>query len=370
MPVSEAREQNRQVWSGTTRIIWLVFWLLVFGAGLGGWLGYMLTVDTSRAWRAVLINFCYFTPMAAGLVTWPAGVMLANGKWDRRIERMGLAGVAYMPIVLIAFFGLWLARSDWANWLHAAELKNRAWLNTTSLFTRDTAAIIFLYAIQTAFVWRSRYTRPRILAGWVVFAFVTVFTMLGFDLVMAMEPKFSSSLFGGYYVLTGAYTAALAWTLQAVFSRPKDQRLLNDLGKLLLALTVATTYFMYCQLVTMWYENLPEETIYLIPRLTISPWHWVSIAVLSTVYVGPILLLLSRSLRENYVYMTGIVMLMLAGHWVERWWLITPTSVQWHLQYGLTEGSTTAAFGAALILAVSVFRWYAPRDIPCKEEQE
>ncbi len=370
MSAAEAAQPERQGWSRSARIGWVIFWLAVFGAGLAGWLGYMLQVDPARAWRAVLINFCYFTPLASALVVWPAAVMLANGRWARGIERLGLAGVAYCPVVFVAFFGLWLGRNEWASWIHMKDLPQAPWLAVTPLFARDAAALVFLYVIQIAFVWRSRYARPKILAGWLVFAYITVFTLLGFDLIMALQPPWSSALFGGYYVLTGAYVGALAWALQAVFAKPRDQALVGDLARLIIALAVATTYFMFCQLVTIWYENLPDEVIFLIPRLTISPWRWVSVAVLATVYVGPIVLLLSRTLHENYIYMTGLLVVLLAGQWVERWWLITPTAVPWHLQYGLTEGATTAAFGAALVLAISLFRWFAPMDMPPAEGQQ
>ena len=40
----------------------------------------------------------------------------------------------------------------------------------------------------------------------------------------------------------------------------------HDLGKLIVAFSLLTTYMMFSQLIVIWYENLPDEVRFVIPR--------------------------------------------------------------------------------------------------------
>ena len=102
--------------------------------------------------------------------------------------------------------------------------------------------------------------RPVALACWLAFAYCAVFTLLGFDMVMALDPHWFSTLFGGYFFVSGLYAALAAWTLiTALRSAAPDKERLHDLGKLMVAFSLLTVYMMYSQLLPQWYENLPNE---------------------------------------------------------------------------------------------------------------
>ncbi len=56
----------------------------------------------------------------------------------------------------------------------------------------------------------------------------------------------------------------------------------------------------------------------------------------------------------------------LAGLWLERWWLVAP-ALNAPATFGLAEASMTASFAAALALGMLAFERFAPRPADAKE---
>jgi len=339
-------------------------WSVVLILGLGGWIGALIVGDPHRAWRALLINFLYFTPLASGMVTWSAVIMAARGAAMEPMKRSGLIGVAFAPVSLLMFAALWFGRSYWAGWMHYEGLSQGLWLDDTFVFARDGIALAILWALAAVFVLRLRRSRPKLLAGWLAFTYCAVFSLVAFDLVMALDPLWFSTLFGGYFFISGMYIAISAWTISAIVQRPPaDEEHRRDFGKLIVAFSLLTTYMMFSQLIPIWYGNLPHEVRFVVPRLRLSPWRWFSLFLVLTVYLGPLVLLLGRRSKGSKPYLTAIAMLVLVGMWMERWWLVTPTLSD-RVTLGLTELSITAASLAALILCVGAFSRRMPPEFP------
>jgi len=348
--------------SSARALVWAVLCL----AGVAGWVVCAAGADADRAWRALLINFIYFTPLAAGMVVWPAVVMASRGRWAEPIERGALAGIAFAPVSVLSFAALWLGRGHWAGWMQYKQLPNAAWLNNAFLFSRDAVALAVLWGVAAWFAARMRSGRPKVLGCWLALVYSAVFTLLGFDLVMALDPHWFSTLFGGYFFVSGMYAALAAWTLVTALRRPRpDEEPLQDLGKLIVAFSLLTAYMMYSQLLVLWYENLPNEVRYVVPRLRFARWGWVSAALLAAVYLGPLVVLLTRRSKRNPRFLGAVALVVLAGLWVERWWLVTP-ALGGALVLGLTEVFITAAFAAALALGIELFLRRAP-SVPAKE---
>lgn len=325
-------------------------WGLLFLVGLGGWLFFLLGGEALRAWRALLINFLFFTPLAAGLVVWSAIVLAARGRWHGPLERLNLSGCAFALPSLIILAALGIGSPFWFPW-YGVELPQGLWLDAAFLFGRDFAALAIFWA--TAFWYRSR--RERGGGGWsapvLVLVYCLVFTLLGFDLIMALDPQWYSALFGGYFFISGLYIAVAAWTVLAVFKASPDAEKLHDLGKLILAFSILTTYMMFSQLLPIWYENLPHETRFLLPRMHFQPWTAISAVLLATVWLGPLVLLLTVRAKRSRAYLGAVALMVLAGMWLERYWLVAP-SFEEALPLGLAELSMAAAMAGVVGLSL------------------
>jgi hypothetical protein len=299
------------------------FWLLLFVAGLGAWIILGWTVDAHRAWRALLVNFLFFSSLACGMVTWPAVVLASRGTWMKQMESSALAGISFAPASVVALIALWIGGAWWAPWVTHTELPWKWWLNPTFLFARDLAALLVFWLLAAWFVRRRLAKAETRLAGWFIFAFCIVFSLLGFDLVMALYPHWYSSLFGGYFFISAMYIAVCGWTF-VTLRNPVDVLQSSDLGKLVVAFSILTTYMMYSQLLPIWYENLPHETLYVVPRMNFNPWKALSIFLVASVYLGPLVILLTRWSKRTRPFLRGVCLAMLICLWIERWWLVTP----------------------------------------------
>ena len=337
--------------------LWPVLWAVLCVLGLAGWWSCASGPDPDRAWRALLINFVYFSGLATGLVVWPAATILSRGKWAGPLERTALAGVTFAPFSIAAFAALWIGRTHWADWMNEELPAISVWLNSPSLFMRDGIALVLLWALAVWFVLWAGHRGRKVLAGWFALTFCMVWSLLAFDLVMALDPHWVSTLFGAYFFITNLYIGMAAWTFLALLLHPPGDRgtRQDDLGKLIVAFSLASTYMMFSQLLPIWYENLGHEVRFVIPRLRFAPWRWVSLGLLMTVYLGPLVLLLTRWSKKTSWYLGAMAMMVLVGMWIERWWLIAPT-LGGACRLGGAEGSITTAFVGALALGICLFR--------------
>jgi hypothetical protein len=191
--------------------------------------------------------------------------------------------------------------------------------------------------------------------GSLIVMYCLVFSLIGFDMVMALDPHWYSSLFGAYFFVSGMYAAIAGWTISYIFQAENHNPAhLRDLGNLMLAFSLLTTYMMFSQLLPIWYENLPHEVRFILPRFQVFPWRWVSVALLGSIYLGPLAMLLWRRPKRSPLYLGIVALVILAGLWLERWWLVIPT-LGGEFKIGLIEFSMAAIFAAVIILGFQRF---------------
>jgi hypothetical protein len=336
------------------RKIWFVIWVVILVIAIAAWVGYVFYGDAARAWRAMLVNFIFWTPLATGMVVWPALTVAAQGVWAKPLERPAFTGLSFAPVSLVAFVVLWTGYSHWAGWIIHPDPPQGFWLNTGFVFSRDIAAIVIIWILCLAYIVNSQKGISRRLAGWLCFAYGVGWTLLAFDMVMALDPHWFSTLFGGYFFVSGMYAALAAWTILSIMSGSADLERRRDLAKLTVAVSLLTTYMMFSQLLPIWYEDFAAEARFVLPRLTISQWRYVSLALVATIYLGPLVLLLTRWSKRTPAFLTFVSLLVLVFLWVERWWEVMPT-LGGKLTFGLTEASITAAFIASFMISIILF---------------
>ncbi len=349
---------------GTIRI---AAWAILLLAGLLLWLVLLQTgPDPARAWRALLINFLYFTPLSAGLITWSAIVIAANGRWAGPAERLAWTGLGFLIPSLIVLVALWIGSPDWAPW-YGRTFHQGAWLNNTALFVRVLGCLLLFWGTAAWFLLRRLKGRHRAgtPAAILIVIFCVVFTLFSFDLVAALTPEWRSALFGAYFFISSLYVAAVFWAFLAVASPDFGPELRQDLGKLILAFSILTTSFLFMQLLTIWYENMPEETSFLIDRMHYPGWFRVTAGLLLVVFFGPLLLLIPEWAKRNRIFLGGVSIVLLLGLWLERWWLVAPSFTH-EAKFGLVELAATAAVCGGLALGIEAARAYLP-EMP-KEE--
>ena len=321
--------------------------------------------DGQRAWRLLLVNFIFFTSFSAGLVVWPAIVGACNGRWHKRLERVASAGIVFSIPSLLVLILLWIGSPSWSPWYGVTHHQG-VWLNNSFLFGRDLGGLLLFWVLAALYLKARRTGKARVKGTFLVLVYCLVFSLLGFDLVMALDPEWFSTMAGGYFFISGLYIAMSGWAFLATWHPgvSADQR--HDLGKLMVGFSIMTTYMMYAHLLPFWYGNLPEEVRFVIPRIRSGSWKFVTYGLLGLVYLGPLVLLLLERVKRNRWSLGGISLLILLGLWVERWWLVTPT-FQPEIRFGLLEIGSLAGFIGLMALGMEQFFLRVPHDFPSGE---
>lgn len=373
-----------------SRIASVLLVFVIFGIGAFVW--EIFVDDSGRAWQVFLINLLFFSAVAQSGPVFAAIYQLTEARWGGRVIRLALGFGSFLPISFVLFAVL-LAGFPFLPG-HAAEYPGReVWFHRLFLFGRNALGLAVLYSVSLAFLYRFlkaslndniretniygtgtdvRLTRSRwkhdrstltFLAIAVLILYAVVFSLIGFDLVMALDHRWYSTLFGAYFFMSSFYVGLSAITVTVILARkylqPGDQVqtiALSDLAKLVFAFCLLTVYLLWSQFIVTWYGNLPEEVGFFILRMRNASWAWLTWTALVLMFVVPFLALLSQRAKQNPSILCIVSILALVGMWFERYLLVAPSlALTTGPRLGWIEMITTATFFAAMALSYGVY---------------
>ena len=318
--------------------------------------------DADKAWQAYLINFLLFSAIAHGALLFSTLMHAVRARWGGVLAELAEAFSAFFPVSFFLFLGLFWGKTHVFPWLFQDLHGKESWLNLPFLFARDLSGLLILYALGFAYLYHalwfkirrrgatsslalwlqkrwqrnvpdeSRYhRRMTVFAFLYMLAFTLVFSLLGYDLVMSMDPHWYSTLFGAYSFVKAIYVGFGALIIVAAllhlssdngFSVKTSQ--FHDIGKLFFAFCLVWADFFYAQFVVIWYGNIPEETAYIIERTMTAPWRGLAWTVFGVCFIGPFLILLNKKIKTVPAAMIVICSLVITGMWLEHFLLIAP----------------------------------------------
>jgi hypothetical protein len=101
----------------------------------------------------------------------------------------------------------------------------------------------------------------------------------------------------------------------------------------------------FSQFMLIWYANLPEETVYYVHRVE-HGWQPVSLALVGVRFALPFLLLLPRRAKSRPALLVPAGLLVLAGQWLDLYWLIMPWAFHGGPVFGWQEVGPVLLRGA------------------------
>ena len=335
--------------------------------------------DPAPAWRALLINFLFWSSVAQGAFMWAVTFRLSRATWSAPFNRIGQSALGFLGTSVLIFIGLFFGRRFYLPWLHTSLGDRSAWLNVPFVFLRDGIGLLALFLLAAAFVrvrrrddlapaGESREAREvelhrndhrlSILGVALALVYAVVATLIAFDLAMSLAPGWFSTLFGWYYLIGTLYAGMAALIITVVLLRrwlglTIGAQQFQDLGNLLMAFAMAMTYFFFAQALVIWYENLPPETVFAIPRLHVQPWGMLSWVAVWACYLGPFFLLVVREMKENPWTLFAVSLLVFFAMWFERYLLITPSLAPRASGFPILVPLVGAGFFGLLILTAA-----------------
>lgn len=388
-----------------TGILLSVLGLVLFIVALTG-------AGAVRAWQAFHVNWLFFTGLAGGSVALTAVYKLANAKWAGLVLRFAQAAGAFLPISLLGLIAIFTVGYEpvyghMQEQLHSLQHGKAVWLShpfmALRLFGVLAALLILGWRLIRADLvpdlffardkvdprrrglyqsWSTgfdgttesrdrQHARINRLAGIFVPVYALGFTLVAFDMIMALQPHWFSNLLGGFFFMASFLGAHTLLALMMLYGErqtgvhdlisPKQR---HDLGKMIFGFTVFWTYLMWAQYLVIWYGNLPEETGFVFSRLW-GPWRPIGAAVGVGMFLIPFSGLLGVAPKKNRVTLGLFAAISLVALWLERYLLVLPSITPEHSPpAGWPEAAATLLMGGLFLLCYALFARTFPMVSP------
>lgn len=353
-----------------------------------------------KAWQAYLINFLLFSAISQGGLLFSIVMNATGARWSRLLSGVSESFAAFFPVSFVLFLILFIGKGHVFPWLEMDLHGKQVWLNLPFLFTRNFISLIILYALGFAYLYHALWfkqplgrgssgtsrllgrrwqqqpadfrkyrTRMTVYGNLYILAFTLVLSLIGFDLVMSMDPHWYSTLFGAYTFVKAFYVGLGAVIILASllhldskvdFSLPESS--FHDIGKLFFAFCLLWGDFFYVHLVVIWYGNIPEETAYMIQRTQTAPWNALAWTVFMVGFILPFLILINKRIKTLPKAMSVICAGVIVSIWLEHYLLLgpiySPDAVRLPLQ--IADGLISLGFMGLMAVSVAVFLNHFP----------
>lgn len=180
-------------------------------------------------------------------------------------------------------------------------------------------------------------------------------SVAAWDWVMSIDPHWFSTMMG-WYVFASWWVSGLAMITLIVASlkdagylKMVNSNHLHDLGKFVFAFSIFWTYIWFSQFMLIYYANIPEETVYFIQRIKNAPYSWIFYTNLILNFVLPFLLLMTRDAKRHMSMLKVVCPIVLVGHWLDFYNMITPGVMKYDGGIGLLEIGLAMVFLAAFL---------------------
>jgi molybdopterin-containing oxidoreductase family membrane subunit len=338
-------------------------------------------------------NFVFWIGISHAGTLISAILRLVNATWRRPVTRCAEVITAFALMIGALFPLIHLGRPWLAWWLIPYPSERGLWPNFRSPLAWDFFAINTYLLSSVLFLllpvipdfalirdrtngWRKRIYgwlsvgwqgTPRqwhrlesamhIMALAIIPVAVSVHTIVSFDFSMAVVPGWHTAIFGPYFVAGAIFSGIAALIIAMAILR----RLLKleayllplhfeNLGKLLLLMSLLWGYFVFNERLVAWYGNSPHEmTVFLSTQSgKYAPLFW-TMVLCNFVIPFPLLAIKRlRSVRTAVIASIGVVV----GMWLERFLIIVPS---------LSQKSTPYSWGSyfpewpEIVIMISAF---------------
>jgi molybdopterin-containing oxidoreductase family membrane subunit len=325
-------------------------------------------------WGFYITNFVFWIGISHAGTLISAILRLANATWRRPVTRCAEVITVFALSIGALFPVIHLGRPWLAFWLIPYPSERTIWPNFRSPLVWDFFAINTYLIGSVAFLtlpiipdwatvrdkasgWRKRIytvlalgwrgtpkqwhrleTAMHIMAIAIIPVAVSVHSIVSWDFAMTIVPMWHSTILAPYFV-AGAIFSGIAGLIIAMAFLRKFLHLedylrpihFENLGKLLLMMSLLWFYFVFSERLTVWYGNEPSEmaVFWATQSGSYSPLFW---AMVFCNFLLPFPLLAIKRLRT----IPGIVIASLGvvvGMWLERFLIIVPSLAYKFLPY-------------------------------------
>ena len=346
---------------------------------------------TQRLYVDLWINNVYFIGLAIIGIFFFAVQYAAQAGWSSSLIRIPLAFGSWLPyalVILLAVFYLSNFSTHWHlfHWLdhslYDKTLTNgspnpnydpiiadkESYLNLPFYIIR----LFGIFLVWMAFFFYMRkinfredieggvmhYRRLISLSAIFIIFFALSSAVAAWDWIMSIDTHWFSTIFG-WYVFASWFAAGLSAITLFVILLKENGYLpmitadhIHDLGKYVFAFSIFWTYIWFSQYLLIYYANIPEESIYFVERLKNDLYTPVFFLNILLNFFFPFLVLMTRDAKRHGVFLKIVCIVVLFGHWLDFYLMVTPGTLQENGGFGFIEIGTILVFMAAFLFVV------------------
>ncbi|MEE9385577.1 MAG: hypothetical protein V3V08_19380 [Nannocystaceae bacterium] len=305
--------------------------------------------DLGHFWHAYLTAFMFALALGLGGLFFVIILHLTRAGWGVALRR--LAEHLAFSVPFVALFGLavvFFGAHDLFEWTHPGVVegdeilsKKAGYLNETGMRIRYFVYLaVWSVLVFTFWKWSrdqdrasdpSQLThRMRAFSAPALALFALSLTFAAFDMLMALDPHWFSTIFGVYY-FTGAALTVHAVLCLVAYSLLRGGHLsgvvtrehFHDLGKYMFGFTIFWTYIAFSQYFLIWYADIPEETFWFSYRGH-GEWLYLSLALVVLRFLLPWFLLLRRPIKRMPGLLCWAAALIVFTEFLDIYWLVQP----------------------------------------------
>lgn len=341
---------------------------------------------TQRLMVNGLTNGFYFFAIALGALFFLALQYATESGWYASVKRVIEAQAGMLPygIGLLGLVLLIITFLDGAHiylWMDSHEVSEDAIISGKSFYLNKiffwirTLAYFGVYLI----FWRGfrkrsleedrvggteiHFTNYR--KGAVFLVFFAVFSSTSaWDWLMSIDVHWFSTLFG-WYTFAGMWCSAMVVLVLTVLYLKKQGYLpkvneshIHDIGKWVFATSFLWSYLFFSQYMLIWYANIPEEVTYYVTRT--QDFRFIYFFMFIINFAFPMLILMSRDAKRHAGILTFVGLVILAGHWLDVWIMVSAGSMGKHATIGFMEVGLVILLAGVFIRTLLVNLTKAP----------
>lgn len=330
-----------------------------------------------RAWANLLINNYYFLTLAIGATFFWALQYITQSGWSSGFIRIPQAIANFFPVLLLLMIPLLFGLHHLYHWSHADAVALDPILMHKSPFLNVpffTIRFFIYFAVWIGLTQLLRkysfkedleiglkyFQKSEFLSKIYIFSLAFTFSFATFDWIMSIDAHWFSTIFAVRNFVMGFYHAVVMITLVVIILNKigyfpfLNKYHIKDFSKYIFILSIIWGYTWFSQYILIWYANIPEETIYYVPR-TQGEFTPLFYAELVINWLFPFLTLMIGKIASNKNALLVITIILLIGQWIDIYMQVAVGTLH-HLQIGFIEiGSFLGFIGLfAFVLAKSL----------------
>ncbi|HTR47584.1 MAG TPA: hypothetical protein VMM16_09390 [Verrucomicrobiae bacterium] len=297
--------------------------------------------------QSYLFAYMYVVAIPLGSLAFLMLHHLTGGPWGLPIRRILEASSRTLWVMAVLFIPVLVGISHLYSWTEPGEISDEPVSHFKHLYLQSgffiTRAVVY-FAIWVILAhllnkWSAEQDRTgdfkfkanmSSLSGPGLVIWGLTVSGAAIDWVMSLEPHWSSTIYGMLFMVILAL-AGLSFSLVTLGRLSHDAPLkdcvapkdYNDLGNLVLALTLLWTYMSFSQFLIIWAGNLKDEIPWYLVRAH-KPWVYVAIVLLLCHFFLPFFVLLQRRFKRKLATLSKIAAWMLALTLIDIYWLVVP----------------------------------------------